>query len=464
MIDFPDELKESKSRFLQIVHASLPSDVSCLLSCDWETRDYRLMKSISEGDADRIDIKALACSSLAFYAIEHHIALCTGHIIIETLETGGDLHVRAPSSAIIIPFSMSDATSDLYCFYRFEEDAYCDRDLYFVRTMLKRFQTYLKHCHTFHYGIERGASADIQEDLGFIPYYLTNLLSAFLQASCRVLPLKALILTLWTDVVSKGEFLHVTGCSKDILDDSACLEKSQVMVRHLGTTFRVQDFHFFYRRVRFRTDIDTMIPRLPLSVSGPIRIAGKVVGTVTLKTMEISDRETMKLTLSKLIPLITWEMQIAKKRAGVARCVKGGDASIINSRTLQEELTNHYRFARRYGESLSAVIFRPRNPYRYTRPSEESFSRLFLLMRKSIRSVDSACLYGLNGFLILLPRARHCDAMKVAQRLIKLADEVIKHDEFLDRRTTLEYRVVSFPELAKNEVEFWEAISEAVLT
>jgi len=466
MIDFPGEVEESKERFLNILHASLPSEVSCIFIPGEGGKKFRLEKVRSEKSGVTIDLSQLTGSASLAYVTEHQLATCSGHILLRILQENRKGKFWTPCSVMNLPHrnKSGDHVEAIFCFIRFAEDAYRDEDLYFARSMYRRYQLFLDYYREPdpHFITAGEGNHGVRTDLKSNPYYLTNLLSAFVQAGTRTIPLEGIDLTLWSDVVPKGEFLQIFGYSNELLGRSGASQKSKMLERHLGSAFKVKNFSFFYRSIRLRADVEEVIPRPTASVSSRLELGNRILGSVTLRTNEPEARDSVKKGLADLTHLILWEMQIARRRIAAASRVRGSNVNIVKPKAFQDDLIEHFRSARRYGDALSAVVFRPSNPFRLSGPREESFSRLFLLMRKSIRSVDSACFFGLNGFLILLPRATYREALKVTDRLLGLADEVIKHDRSLDKKTALECQVVSFPESAKSEIELWERISDAV--
>jgi hypothetical protein len=460
MIQFPDTSHEENiGRFLRILHASLPSDVSCVFSRDESGKDFEVSSIHGEHEYFSPDLKVLAKSPMLPFVAGKKIAICPGHCRLKSRdENGNDEWI--PSSVMLLPWNSSEERTSIFCFCRFGEDAYGNEDLYFGRSLLNRYQSLL--LRDPRPLLLRGTSDSPRVDLEANPFYLSNLVSSFLLASCRVLPIDAIILTLWSDVVPKGNFLQLAGYSSRILSGSEWFRKNRYLSRFLGDSFRVHDFHFYFRKFRFRMEIEEVLPRMPVAVSERLTLGDRVVGTVTLKTGKGEDREEMKKSLPDLVPLLLWEMKNARRVTGIRKHTRGSSASIIKTEAFQDDLIHHYRSARRFGDPLSAIVFTPSHPSAFSGTSEESFSRLYLLMRKSVRAIDSACFLGLNGFLILLPRAGYRDALNVAERLMKLACEVMKHDRLLGKKTSLEYRVVSFPESAKNEGELWESLHETI--
>jgi len=466
MIDFPDEVEKSTGHFLQILHTSLPSEVSCVFIPDEGGTDLHPLKIRSENESVMLDLSCLADSALLSYVLEQQTATCSGHILLRSTEKNKKGKSWTPVSVICLPSKSvdGDRVKAVFCFIQIKEDAYRDEDLYFARSMFARYKLYLDYHQeigSYHF-TEEDQPGSHHADLKSNPYYLTNLLSTFVQAGTRSLPIEGIDLTLWSDVVPKGQFFQIFGYPDEFLVKYRGYENNKTLERHLGSAFKVKNFIFFCRSIKIRMDIEEVIPRPAASVSSQLRLGDRIVGSVTLRTNDPKNRDRIKAGLSDLSHLILWEMQIARRRAATSTRARGSNTSTIKPKAFQDDLIGHFRSARRYGDSLSAVVFRPSYPFRLSGPGEESFSRLFLLMRKSVRSVDSACFFGLNGFLILLPRATYREALKVTDRLMGLAEEVIKHDRFLDKKSALEYKVVSFPESAKSEIELWERLSDAV--
>ncbi len=462
MVNIPEEQEPDRKRFLRVAHTALLSEVSCLFSFDSQRNGFSLDTSISELEGISPDLKVLADSPILNYAALNRLAICPGHYLMSVTGKGRGRETWIPSSLLILPWPHPEEKSDILSFCRFSQDAYKDEDLHFIRNLLGHFEySSGRMIRPGDLPITPGTGV-VLEDLESNPYYLTNLLLNFVKAARRILPVESIILTLWSDIVPKGDFLQVAGYSEDTLRTSNWFERQKYLARHLGSSFRIDDFHFYFKKYKFRMEIDDILPTMSVSVSSPLRINGSVVGSITLKTQDDMAREQMKKALPDLVELLLWEMRRERTRTGITCRIRGGGTSLIKPRAFQDELIKHYRSARRYGDALSAIIFRPNNPYCSSGTCDESFSRLFLLMRKSIRAIDFACTMGLNGLLILLPRAGHRDALKVAERLMLLAEEVVKYDRFLSKKTAFEYRVVCFPESAKNEMELWEAISDAV--
>ncbi len=458
---------ESVRQLLRILHTSLPADASFLFSCPAPDGKPFLLDAYGRPDGKPAQhAGCLERCALLEHAATHHRALCAGHYPLRVKDGKGGRESSLPVSLLLIPTERRESTAGgeryILCFIRTREDAYRHEDLHFLRNMIRRYRLFLEHVAPSASRFSPEAAGEPEAPSIETPHILTNLLASFLSASRRVLPVDALVLTLWSDVIKQGEFMQVLGCSEEELSRSAWIDRREVLERNLGSPLRVKNFVFFYKKCKVRLELEEFIPRLASSVSARLTRGDETVGTISLKSTDEGVGDLMAGALPDLVPLMLWELRVAGTRHAWKRRAEGSELSIVNTRAFQDDLIRNFRFASRYGEPLSALIFTPPSPFRYSDAGEESFARLFTLMRKSIRAVDSACYFGANGFSMLLPKATYRDSLKVADRLMNLADQVLKHDRYLGNRLDLSYRVVSYPESAGSDVDLWEAIVDTV--
>jgi hypothetical protein len=366
----------------------------------------------------------------------------------------------AAFSVLLCPFS-SPGEGDLALLFSHPgTDIYRDRDVDFVRSVLRRESVLRDHLgQSAALPSSVSGSAGGLSVLSLTPYYVHNMLSTFLRAAGRALHIDALVLTAWSEIVPKGELLQVVGWRNGENSPAKPSDRAEALIKRMGSSFRLGEFTIFYKKFRRRAEMEEIIPRLPVSVTAPLQLHGRSVGSITLKTRVPEGKEALRRRLPDLTPLIVWEMQIARRRGDLGRRMRGDEQSIVSAMSFQDELTTSFNSAKRFGEALSAIVFSPLKPQCLPEPTRQSLSRLFLLMRKSVRAVDTASLMEPHGFTVLLPKATQKEAARVAERLMKLADEVLKHERYLGVNVFLKYKVVSFPEIAKDEVELWEAIA-----
>jgi hypothetical protein len=451
------EVEESMRRLLRLIHTSLPARLSCAMVPGREEGEYHVHDLIYEEKQPTSGLGPLLESKLLSLTAGSQCSFCAGHFAMGRCgQAGGS---QDASSVLLFPFAFPGEKNAVLAFTHPGEDVYRDRDLHYVRGILRRHSLYLDHVRQIPSPEEVGTREGGSSVLPLSPYYLYNMLSAFLRASLRILPIDALVLTIWAEIVPKGEFLQVVGWKSDQPMSTKPTERAETLMKRLGTSFKLDEFTFFYKKCRLRFEVEDAIPRLPASVTVPLHLLGKPVGTITLKSRCLEAKEKMARAIPDLSTLLLWEMRISRKRHELRRSARGDDLSLVSSMALQDDLATYYKSAKRFGEALSAIVFSPLDPHRVPEATLESLSRLFLLMRKSVRAVDTASRMEPLGLTVLLPKATHREASKVAERLMKLADEVLKHERYLGRNIFLKYRVVSFPEVAKDEVELWEAIA-----
>lgn len=417
------------------------------------------MDLVFEEEEISIGLGPLLQSQIVCTAASSRRPFCVGHFAENRSSKGS--RGRSASSALVIPFGIPEEKDALLVFSHAGKDMFTERDLHYVKGILRRYELYLEHLAQLSRPEEGRPGQRSSGLLPLSPYYLYNLLCTFIRAACRILPIDALVLTLWSDVVPKHELLQVVGWRGEELEKSKPFEKAEALLKRLGSSFRIDDVTLFYRKFRLRLEVEDTIPRLPVSVTAPLFLSGKPVGTITVKTRSLEARPGIEKALRELVELLLWEMRISRKREELRRRARGDEPSLVSPMAFQDDLTDSFKRAKRFGEAISAIIFSPLDPHRVPEATEESLSRLYLLMRKSVRAIDIACLMEPHGFAVLLPKATHREASKIAERLMKLADEVLKHERYLGRNIFLKYQVVNFPEVAKDEVELWEAIAGA---
>ncbi len=141
---------------------------------------------------------------------------------------------------------------------------------------------------------------------------------------------------------------------------------------------------------------------------------------------------------------------------------------LYNSRFLHNRLDHEVERARRFKQSISMIFM----DLDYFKDVNDRYghlcgSKLLLevarLIKSTIRSVDYACRYGGDEFVILMPQTTKDNAIVVANKIrTALNEHLFLQDEGINHRLTASFGVASYPEDAKNKLDLLHMADDAM--
>ncbi len=132
---------------------------------------------------------------------------------------------------------------------------------------------------------------------------------------------------------------------------------------------------------------------------------------------------------------------------------------LYNSRFLHNRLDHEVERARRFKQSLSMIFmdldyFKDVNDKYGHLCGSKLLVEVAQLIKSTIRSVDYACRYGGDEFVILMPQTTKENAIFVANKIRNALNEhVFLKEEGINHRLTASFGVASYPDDAKNKLE-----------
>lgn len=141
---------------------------------------------------------------------------------------------------------------------------------------------------------------------------------------------------------------------------------------------------------------------------------------------------------------------------------------LYNSRFLHTRLDYEFERARRFKYNLSMIFF----DLDYFKNVNDRYGHLLgskllkeiaRLVLKNIRTIDMACRYGGDEFVILLPETSKKNAFHVAQKLRRsIGNNEFLREEGINLRITASFGVASFPKGAKSKEDLIQLADQAM--
>lgn len=199
----------------------------------------------------------------------------------------------------------------------------------------------------------------------------------------------------------------------------------------------------------------------------PLMYGERNIGSLFLQDCKMAREWSIDNTayLGSLADFLSMHIENANMHEEKARqAVTDGLTGISNRRYFNETFAKEFERAKRYGTSLSLVIFdldflKKINDTYGHHVGDEAIKSIGMLVGKSCRAVDLAARFGGEEFCLLLPETNHEDAMRLAERVRKLINETHIEGPGL---ISASVGVATFPNHANEQDELFEAADKAL--
>lgn len=199
----------------------------------------------------------------------------------------------------------------------------------------------------------------------------------------------------------------------------------------------------------------------------PLMYGDRNIGSLFLQDCKMAREWSIDNTayLGSLADFLSMHIENANMHEEKARqAVTDGLTGISNRRYFNETFAKEFERAKRYGTSLSLVIFdldflKKINDTYGHHVGDEAIKSIGTLVGKSCRAVDLAARFGGEEFCLLLPETNHEDAMRLAERVRKLINETYIEGPGL---ISASVGVATFPNHANEQDELFEAADKAL--
>ncbi|MFQ5900289.1 MAG: diguanylate cyclase [Thermodesulfobacteriota bacterium] len=213
---------------------------------------------------------------------------------------------------------------------------------------------------------------------------------------------------------------------------------------------------------RFTKRIDNITNFVTRSViCVPLKSKGKILGVIELlNTIEEEPFQEEDMTLlTTLADYTAIAVENAKYVQKVQELTITDDLTkLYNSRYLHRYLTYEVERTRRYKTQLSVIFldldfFKNVNDTYGHLHGSNLLKEIGELLFSKIRTVDMACRYGGDEFIIVLPHTTKADAFKVAQKIRKAINQkIFLKDEGVRVNITASFGVASVPGDAEDSI------------
>jgi diguanylate cyclase (GGDEF)-like protein len=194
----------------------------------------------------------------------------------------------------------------------------------------------------------------------------------------------------------------------------------------------------------------------------PIATKGKTLGVIELYNIQIEDYENPRnlLLLTTLADYTAIAIENAMLFGRVQDLTITDDLTqLYNSRHFHRMIDYEIEKARRYESHLSMVFidldyFKNVNDMHGHLSGSQLLQEVGELISREIRTIDIACRYGGDEFIILMPETNKANAIHATERLrASLNKAVFIKDKGIDIKVTASFGVGTFPDDAKDKTE-----------